>query len=883
MKNIPVLIRAAVSRAALPALAAALALSACGGGSEVSTASEAPANPQMAQMAQLATGSTTLVVDMATLPEAAAMQMAQPFFHAAPGLLNAPDDRDALNPDASSRRAPHRHAMSADMAGLSSQRLTAQDMREPRSARARRQAQVVPDGAAVAPMATASLIATYTPAQIRAAYGLPALPVLGASVTAAQAAQMGAGQTIYIVDAQHNPNAAAELAAFNTKFGLPACTTKAIAVTAALPLAAPSSTACEFSVVFNTATGGMTGTAPAYNAGWATEISLDVQWAHATAPLARIVLIEAADASINNLLGGVKLANAMGPGMVSMSFGATEGNWTASVDSAFTGTGMTYLAATGDSGAAVAWPSVSSNVLAVGGTTLTYSGSGARSEVGWSGTGGGISAYTATPSYQTNAVPGMGSLPRRSVADVAFNADPASGQYVAVQTPGAATVSWLSVGGTSLSTPQWAGLIAIANAVRAQTGKPVLGAPHAVLYGQIATAPGSYASVFADITQGTDGTCALCTAKLGYDPLTGLGTPHVTGLLSALTASGNVAAPVVTPAAISGVVGTALTFTASATAPNPVSYSLSGAPSGMAIASTGVVSWATPVIGVYAVTVVAKDSKTALSGQGLYTVTIAQQPAPVVAAAAVKATVGKALSFATSVIAANPVTYSLTGAPAGMAISSTGVIAWATPLAGNYSVTVVAKDAKTGLSGQGLITLAVSAPLPPSVVAASIVGKPGVALSFTVAVTAPNPVTYTLTGAPTGMAISTTGVVSWASPVLGSFNVTVTAKDTKTGLSGKGVISVKIATAGPVITAAAMKGVVGKPLSGSISITDATATSLSISISGVPLGMGFSMSGTRLTASWPKPVLGSYSLKVTVVDNLGLSATLVVPVTITAK
>jgi subtilase family serine protease len=176
----------------------------------------------------------------------------------------------------------------------------------------------------------------------------------------------------------------------------------------------------------------MTGTAPAYDAGWATEITLDVQWAHATAPLARIVLIEAPDASLNSLLGAVKLANTMGPGIVSMSFGAPEGNWTSSVDSVFTGAGMTYLAATGDSGAAVSWPSVSSNVVAVGGTTLTYTGTGTRSEVGWTGTGGGISAYTATPSYQNNTVPGLGSVPHRAVADVAFNADPASGQYVAV-------------------------------------------------------------------------------------------------------------------------------------------------------------------------------------------------------------------------------------------------------------------------------------------------------------------------------------------------------------------------------------------------------------------------------------------------------------------
>ena len=860
-------------------ICAALVLSACGGG-DVNTAASGASGNSQAQ--QLATGSTTLTVNMANLPDAAAMQIAQPFFHSAPGLLNEPDDRDAVNPDASARHAPHHHAISADMGGLSTTRLTAQDMREPHMARARRSTLIAADGAA-APMAASTVIATYSPAQIRAAYGLPALPVVGASVTAAQAAQMGAGQTIYIVDAQHDPNAVAELAAFNSKFGLPACTTKAIAMTASLPLPAASTSACEFSVVFNTVSGTMTGTAPTYNAGWATEITLDIQWAHATAPLARIVLIEAPDASLNSLLGAVKLANTMGPGIVSMSFGAAEGNWTSSVDSVFTGAGMTYLAATGDSGAAVSWPSVSSNVVAVGGTTLTYSGTGIRSEVSWSGTGGGISAYTATPAYQNNTVPGMGSVPHRAVADVAFNADPASGQYVAVQTPGTAAVSWMSVGGTSLSTPQWAGLIAVANAARAQSGKPALGAPHSILYGQISTVPGTYASVFADITKGSDGTCALCTAKVGYDPLTGLGTPNVSGLLGALSASGTVAAPVVTPAAISGVVGTALSFTASVLASNPVTYTLSNAPSGMTIGSTGAVTWPTPAIGTYAVTVTAKDSKTALSGQGVYTVTIAQQAAPVVAIGSAKGAVGTAFSFATSVTAGNPVTYSLTGAPAGMTISATGVLGWAAPVAGNYNVTVVAKDSKTGLSGQGLITVAISAPLPPSVGAASILGKPGVALSFTVAVSAPNPVTYTLAGAPAGMAISTAGVVSWASPLLGSYNVTVTARDTKTGLSGQGVYTVKIATAGPVITAAAMTGVVGKVMSGTISIADASATSMSITISGVPLGMGFSVSGTTVTASWATPVLGSYSLKVVAVDNAGLSATLTVPVTITAR
>ncbi len=865
----------------LAACAAAL-LSACGGsGGDDASGSQKTAT---GLSAEIASGTTILQTEVANLPDAAAALVAQPLFHAAPALLAAPDDADADRNGASAHRMPHREPLSADLASLPTRGLTIQDIQAHGRARAASATGSNGEGAIV-PMASGSVIATYTPAQIRAAYGLPALPAAGTSLTAAQAAQLGAGQTIYIVDARHDPNAAAELAAFNQKFGLPTCTTKAIATTATLPLTKASASACEFSVVYSTASGGMTTAVPAYDSGWATEIALDVQWAHATAPLARIVLIEAADPSLNSLLGAVKLANAMGPGIVSMSFGAAEGSWTASVDAAFTGAQMTYLAATGDSGAAVSWPSVSSKVVAVGGTTLTYTGTGARTETSWSGTGGGVSQYTPTPSYQTSAVPGMGTLARRAVADVAFNADPASGQYVAVLAQGSSTMSWMSVGGTSLSTPQWAGLIAIANAQRAAAAKAALGAPQALLYGQIASVPGTYASAFSDITAGSNGSCGtLCAAKTGYDPLSGLGTPNVDKLLTALGGTTAAAsAPVVTSAGIAGTVGKALSFTVSATSANPLSYTLKGAPAGMSIASTGVVSWATPVVGTYAVTVTALDTKTGLSGQGVYTVTIAQQPAPVVSSASISGKVGTPLSFSATVTSANPVTYSLTGAPAGMSISTTGTVSWASPVAGSYKVTVVAKDTKTGLTGQGVYTVAIAAPLPPVVTAASISGKPGVALSFSVAVSAPNPVTYTLVGAPAGMSIGATGVIGWSAPVLGSYSVTVVAKDTKTGLTGQGVMTIKIATAGPTITAAAMTGVAGKPMSGTIAIADPGATYLSISISGVPLGMSFSMSGLTLTANWAAPVTGSYTLQVSVVDQAGLTAKASIPVTITAK
>ncbi|WP_426056724.1 putative Ig domain-containing protein [Janthinobacterium sp. PSPC2-1] len=851
---------------------AAILLGACGPGQETS-----------APPAAIATAATQFSVEVPVIPAAVGALVAQPMFHAAPALLDAPDGRDSANSSGSAHWRPHLQHVPGAMREMTTRRLTAQKI-----AAAQQAAQnIAPllDGDSATPMAGSSVVATYSPAQIRAAYDLPALPAAGTALTPAQAAQLGAGQTIYIVDAMHNPNAAAELALFNQKFGLPACTTKAIATNATLPLPPAPASGCEFSVVYNTPSSTMTATAPAYNSGWAMEIALDVQWAHATAPLARIVLIEAPDASINSLLGAVRLANLMGPGVVSMSFGAVEGNWTASVDSAFTGKNMTYLAATGDSGSSVSWPSVSPNVLAVGGTTLSYSGSGTRSEAAWSGTGGGISAYTALPSYQSASnVPGMTGLLRRNVADVAFNADPATGQYTAVMAQGSSTASWLSIGGTSLSTPQWAGLIAIANASRALQAKTALGLAHTTLYGQIATVPGTFASSFADITRGSNGTCSVCTARVGYDPLAGLGTPNVKSLLASL--SGMPAAPVapvVTGASISGMVGTPLSFTVSASAANPLSYTMLGAPAGMSIAATGVVSWAAPIAGSYAVTMVARNTVSGLTGQAVYNIVIAPQPAPVVAAGAVAGKVGTALAFTVSVTAPNPVSYTLAGAPAGMSISSAGLVSWAVPLAGTYAVTVIAKDSKTGLSGKGIYTVAIAAPLPPVVTAASVTGKPGVALSFASTVVAPNPVTYGLSGAPAGMSISAAGVVSWTSPVLGTYGVTIIAKDSKTGLSGQAVTTVKIAAAGPTITAAAMTGVAGKAMSGSIVLTAPGATSLRISIDGAPLGMQFSMSGLTITATWPQAVAGSYTLKVVALDNNGLTAQLNVPLTVTAK
>jgi len=863
-----------------------LALAACGAGGDAGVA-ETP----VGSTESIASVDTASVKYALTVTDVAGDQPSvAPTFHAAPVILDAPDAADSIDPATSAQHAPHEQRVQQELSGLSSRGLTREQMDEVL------QDGIIPtrsaayganstNGEDAAPLATGTLVATYTPAQIRAAYGLPALPAPGASMTSAQAAQLGAGQTLYIVDAYHDPNAATELAAFNQNFGLPGCTSVQIAATATLPLTTAPTSGCTFAVVYSTAAGRVSATAPAYDSGWATEIALDVQWAHATAPLARIVLIEAPDASVGSLVGAISLANSMGPGVVSMSFGAAEGAWSANYESAFSGTNMTYVAASGDSGVGVQWPSVSPRVVAVGGTTLRWSGSGTRSEAVWSGTGGGISQYTALPSYQTSAVPGLGNWRYRAASDVSFNGDPTTGQYVAVITPGTTQARWISAGGTSLSAPQWAGLLAMANAQRLLAARPLLGDPHALIYG-IAAQSAPYSANFLDISQGLHGTCAACYATPGYDAPSGIGSPNAATLLGTLSQNVASSAPVVTGASVSGFVGVPLAFTVSAVNANPMMLSLVNAPPGMTISATGVVTWSAPLAGTYAVTVRAADTRTGLSGQGLYSITIKASQPPVIGGATITSTAGAALTYAvgtSGASGANTLAFSLTGAPSGMTISSNGVIGWASPVAGTYTLTVTARDSVTGLSGFATLTFKITPPAPPVVTSQTVSGIAGRALSFSVPVSAANAVTYSLSGAPAGMAISSTGVLSWTSPLAGKYAVTVTAKDSRTGLTGSAVCNLTIAAPGPVIAAAAMTGVAGKSLSGAIAISDATSNSLSVTISGVPAGMKFVVSGLTFQVTWLSPVTGSYALNVRVVDGNGAAASAVIPVTITAR
>jgi len=292
----------------------------------------------------------------------------------------------------------------------------------------------------------------YTPSQITSAYGLNAITFTSSSGTTVKGD--GTGETIALIEMYHDPNIQSDLNAFDAKYGLPNTTI----------------------TVVNQA-GSQT------DSGWALEESLDVEWAHAIAPGANIMVVEAAPSysqaqELQNLLSAVNTArNTAGVVAISMSWGFNEMSNESSDDSYFTTptghTGITFIAASGDSGV-VEYPSASPNVLSVGGTSLNLSSSGTYgSETAWIDGGGGYSSVELEPSYQ-QSVQTSGA---RSTPDVAFVADPNTGVEVYATDPRSGQGSWNVIGGTSVGAPSWAGIIAIVDQGRAIAGKTSLDGP----------------------------------------------------------------------------------------------------------------------------------------------------------------------------------------------------------------------------------------------------------------------------------------------------------------------------------------------------------------------------------------------------------------------
>ena len=162
-----------------------------------------------------------------------------------------------------------------------------------------------------------------------------------------------------------------------------------------------------------------------------------------------------------------------------------------------------------------------SYVVAVGGTTLSLDSNGIASEVAWSGSGGGVSAYETKPTYQS----GWQSTTARTVPDVSYNANPSTGFPVYITNYNGST-GWITVGGTSAGSPQWAALQALVNSSRTSALSGVLTA----IYG---VAGSAYSTSFYDITIGNNGGY---TTTISYDFVTGLGSPNAAALVPALIA-----------------------------------------------------------------------------------------------------------------------------------------------------------------------------------------------------------------------------------------------------------------------------------------------------------------------------------------------------------
>jgi subtilase family serine protease len=361
----------------------------------------------------------------------------------------------------------------------------------------------------------------YGPDQIRGAYDIQS--VLDSGVT-------GAGRTIVIIDAFQSPTITTDLAQFDALWKLPA--------PPAFNLIAPDGL-----TPFDKTKGNQRS--------WSAEISLDVEWAHAVAPGAAIDLVLAKSDQDADILSATQYAVANNLGdVISQSFGEAEmcadPNLIRQEHALFGTAGdksITLFASSGDTGAAqptcdgsaltlsASTPASDPYVTAVGGTALTTAGTNGRyqAESAWSATGGGFSTLYRRPGYQA---PFQDNNKQRGVPDVAYDADTAHSGVIVVWSAFAptGTFQYWRFGGTSVGSPQWAGIVALAD----QKGGHRLGAINTGLY-HIGKSD-AYGSAFHDITTGSNGIGAITgfTAAPGWDATTGLGTPDVANLIPLL-------------------------------------------------------------------------------------------------------------------------------------------------------------------------------------------------------------------------------------------------------------------------------------------------------------------------------------------------------------
>lgn len=319
-----------------------------------------------------------------------------------------------------------------------------------------------------------------TPASLACVYQLVTGPA-GCPISGTTNLPTGGWGAIAIVDAGDYPTAAADLAAFSSQYGIPP---------ADLTVTWPG-----------------TKKPPVYS-DWLVEEALDIEWAHAMAPQAKIFLVESKQVNTDPTWAAVRLAanlvKAAGGGVVSMSWGDPEVSNELTWDKYFIKKGVVFFAASGDSGLGVSiYPGASPNVVSVGGTYFNRDHSGKFvSEVYYTGGGGGdLSPYEPTPSYQSGVTGVVGT--HRGYPDVA-----ADYCCAAIYLEG----GWYSVGGTSWASPTFAGIVNAAGNKQKSSAAELT-----MMYGELAN-PTEYQADFNDIIQG-DARCIV-----GFDQCTGIGS-----------------------------------------------------------------------------------------------------------------------------------------------------------------------------------------------------------------------------------------------------------------------------------------------------------------------------------------------------------------------
>ncbi len=334
-----------------------------------------------------------------------------------------------------------------------------------------------------------------TPASLACLYGLT-LPVAGCNPLRLTRVATGGSRMVAVVDAYDDPSAAADLATYSARFGLP-------------PI-----TPANFTVVY------AAGTRPAQDSsgGWSLEAALDIEMVHALAPGARIVLVEAATNNFNDLFAAEQkaagLVAAAGGGEVSNSWSGAEFPGEQGYVPAFTGRNVVFFASAGDS-SGTGVPAVLPNVIAVGGTTVNRDAAGNFiGQTTWPESGGGVSLFVSAPAFQQAVTPVVGRM--RGTPDIALVANPNSGVWIYDSTPyNGSPPGWMVVGGTSLASPASAAIVNNAGAFRPSTAAELR-----VIYANIGRPRN-----FTDIVTGACPNAPGGTASVGYDLCTGVGTP----------------------------------------------------------------------------------------------------------------------------------------------------------------------------------------------------------------------------------------------------------------------------------------------------------------------------------------------------------------------